>query len=280
MDNNNNSFLPRDIFEIIWNSKLFIAICTITFTLIGISISLLIKPSFLSYALISPKENSTSKVPSGILSQLGGLVGSQFNTGGISLGKLEVIIKSRDVAEKVVSSDNFLHIIFSELWDKKENEWNKSLKHPPSIQKGMKKFIKMIDIQIDAKKNIMRLGVISDDSVKSLILVRALIKEVENKIQNDIVAESNTNLEFLDKRINSTSDPLVREKIQILIGQEIEKIMLYNSKPFEILDKPRVPEIREKPNRKLITILFFILGFTTSCLYVISLRLYNRENKH
>jgi len=138
----------------------------------------------------------------------------------------------------------------------------------------------MIDIQIDAKKNIMRLGVISDDSVKSLILVRALIKEVENKIQNDIVAESNTNLEFLDKRINSTSDPLVREKIQILIGQEIEKIMLYNSKPFEILDKPRVPEIREKPNRKLITILFFILGFTTSCLYVISLRLYNRENKH
>ena len=96
------------------------------------------------------------------------------------------------------------------------------------------------------------------------------------KLLKNIKNEASANRAYLEKQLNNTNDPIMKEKISNMIAFEIEKYMLVSSKAFDVLEKPVVPVNRIKPKRRVMVIISLFLGFCVSLLSIACIRLFLR----
>jgi hypothetical protein len=82
----------------------------------------------------------------------------------------------------------------------------------------------------------MTLQVKSRDSTFSLHLGNNYIEFLNNFIKSNVQSEARDNVSYLEKQLITISDPLLREKIQSLIANEIEKKMVVSKEAFRIVD--------------------------------------------
>jgi hypothetical protein len=82
----------------------------------------------------------------------------------------------------------------------------------------------------------MKLEVRSIDSTLSKTLARHYISFLDEDIRTSVQDDAKENVDFLQKQLITISDPLLREKIQSLIADEIEKTMLVSKEAFKVVD--------------------------------------------
>ena len=257
----------------LWNHKYWIAGGTTFVTIIGVIYALLASPVYHAEATIAMKESDKGGGASSMLSQLGGMggmVASQLGLGGSSLDKVEVILKGRELAERVIEKNNLLPILFYKVWDSQTESWDvdDSL-DIPTLRKGIESLRKNnISVSVNVKKKMITVGANVHDSTFSKRLVDYYLKELNDKILADVKKDATINRIYLEKQLNNTSDPTLQEKISSMIAFEIEKYMLVSSQAFEVLEKAVVPMKRAKPKRALILLLSLVLGAIVSILVV------------
>ncbi len=256
-------------FSIIWTSRYFITICTTVTIILGVIYAFLATPVYYSHATITLKDAGKGVGASGILSQLGGvggMVSSQLGLNNTSLDKMEVILRGHELAEAVITNNDLLPILFHKLWNARTKSWKtKDESEIPTLRGGEKVLREnVLSVSLDLKKGMINFGVNLYDSLLAKNIVDYYLVELNRKIHDDVIRESETNQEFLNKQLNNAVDPILREKILEIIGMEIEKSMLATSQSFEILDKPVVPMERSKPQRKSVVIVSFLLGVILS----------------
>jgi uncharacterized protein involved in exopolysaccharide biosynthesis len=202
-------------------------------------------PTWVAEMIIAPKEAETQKSPN--LSSFGafsGIVASQLNIGGnASLDKIELLIDSRDFNARMIEKYNLLPALFryqwpktyTMFWDSTNNNWKSTFKKPEVLMMG--DFLKGKFLKKTVKKNnTMTLEIDSRDSGLSLNLANFYITFLDEDIKFSTRNDAKENVAFLEKQLVAITDPLLREKIQSLIADEIEKTMLVSKEAFRVID--------------------------------------------
>ena len=253
--------------------KVWIAVCGVAAALLGAAIAYTTPRSYYSQAIITPKQSGPNKAGS-LLAGLGGLEGivaSSIGGGNGNLDHLEIMVRSRAMAESVIVRNGLLPALYPDKWDAQASKWKDPSK-APEIRKASE-FLseKLLSVGVDAKKNLLTMGVFSHDSLLARRIVEYYLKALSDKIRENVQSDADSNQSFLQKQLLTLNDPLLREKIQSLISGEIEKAMLVSSKSFDILESPDTPMKPSKPNRALIVGMSGAAGLFLSLLFFVAL---------
>jgi LPS O-antigen subunit length determinant protein (WzzB/FepE family) len=227
-------------------------------------------PTYIAEAVITAKENENKSSPN--LSGLGafsGLVASQLNIGGNpGLDKIDLILGSRKFNAELIAKYNLLPEVFKnqypkaykKLYDTTRNEWKKEFIKPNmlSIGAGLSgKFLK----REATKNNTMSISIQSKDSIFSDTLLSKYLQYLNYFIQSSVLTDAKENVTYLDKQLLTVVDPLLREKLQGMIANELEKEMLVSKEAFKVIDPPLLSKVHKE--KILYPIIF---SFSSSCI--------------
>ena len=238
-------------------------------TVLGLAYALLSKPVYQADAIVTSRDSQGGGGSgSSFLSQLGGLGGAmatQFGLMNTNLDKMEIILKSREMARRVIEKHDLMPRLYAKNWDAKNKKWK--VKSAPSLKvaaEGLRKGI--LKVVVEPRKKILQISANTDDSTLSADIVTYYLEALNTKLQEDTRTDAEGNRQYLEKQLISTQDPLLRERIQNLMAVEIEKSMLMSTKAFDVLENPSIPLYRLKPKRGQIVIISFLLGIIISCM--------------
>jgi LPS O-antigen subunit length determinant protein (WzzB/FepE family) len=250
----------------------------------GYLVAIIKGPTFKAEAVIAAKENENKTTPnlSG-LGAFGGLVASQLSIGGNpGLDKIDLILGSRKFNAELVEKYGLLPQVIKNLYPKVyktwydtiKNEWKEGFKKPNLLAIGAALSSNILKREIN-KNNTMTIMVRSSDSTFSDTLLTKSLQYLNIYIKDMVQWEARENVSYLNKQLEIVVDPLLREKLQGLIANEIEKEMLVSKEAFRVVDPP----IRTK-NFKIkiyLPLIFSMTGiFATFLIIIIGHSLSNR----
>jgi LPS O-antigen subunit length determinant protein (WzzB/FepE family) len=242
----------------------------------GYLVAIIKGPVFKAEAVIAAKENENKSAPnlSG-LGAFGGLVASQLNIGGNpGLDKIDLILGSRKFNAELVEKYGLLPQVMKNLYpkvyktwyDTLKNEWKEDFKKPNILAIGAAVSSSILKKELN-NNNTMTIVVNSKDSTFADTLLIKCLQYLNIYIKDMVLREARENVSYLDKQLEIVADPLLREKLQGLIANEMEKEMLVSKEAFRVVDPPiRVIEYRIK---KILPIIFFMAGGFIALLVVI-----------
>jgi hypothetical protein len=289
-----NPQTPRDpdeinlleyVYAIVKHKWLIIGL-TVLGIIAGYIAALVKGPTWVAEVMIAPRETESQKTPSFAgLGALGGIVASQLSLGGnASLDKIDLILDSREFGAKLIDHYSLLPIIYKyqwpkiyqKSWDILKNTWKVDFNKPPPLDMGSfirSKYLK----KISNKNNTMTLQIKSSDSTFSINLANNYIEYLNDYIKSSVQTEAHENVSYLEKQLVAISDPLLREKIQGLIANEIEKEMVVSKEAFKIVDPVYLS--KNFKHKKLYPIVFAAGLFFLTVLLVVFLYAFSSADK-
>ena len=257
-----------DLFMVLLKRK-WLIMGLVFLTAVGaVTISLSLTNIYRSEATISARqqEQTSSRALSGALGGLGGIVAGEFGLGGGSEADIiEVLLKSRRLAEIVVERYDLLPALFKEKWDSQRGAW---LENPGPTMQDAYRLINnsLLKVGRDRKTDVITLGVEHEQPEFARQMASYYITELSEQLRAKVVKDAQENMRFLDEQLERTSDPLLREKIYNMLAKEIEKDTFARAQTyygFYVLDPPIAPDPdkKAKPKRALICILSVMVAF-------------------
>ena len=265
----------------------WVIICVTLLGLVGGFVAAKIKgPSWTAEAIIAPKESESKNGPNlGGLGALGGLVAGQLNLGGnASLDKIELILSSREFNSEFIKTQKLLPELYKYAWPKKykkfydstNKKWNDSFIEPKPLEMGS--FLKGKFIKKLAEKNgTMTITVKSKDSAFTLNLATQYIAYLNDYIRSNVQSDAKENVTYLEGQLQTIADPLLREKLQGLIANEIEKAMVVSKEAFRVVDPVFLAKTYKE--KKLYPLVFGAGLFFIICLLVVLLHAFSSADK-
>jgi len=284
----------RELFNVLWVNKLFLAAWTGLFLLISIIYSLTLTNIYTAQTLLAP---SSSGDMSSNLSQYAGLasmagISLPGSSSGMSDKDLALsLLKSKGLLQRLIDKHDILPNLIaaydwdltsnsvsydSDLYDGIKNVWVRDVKPPykliPSTQEAYEFFDKAIAISEDKNTGIISLevGHLSPEIAYQWSLL--LIQEVNEYVADMRIKEAQLSIDYLNDQIKITPYPELRALFYELIQQHTQSMMLAKVRPeyaLTTLDKPLIPEEKSAPNRLLIVILSTLLGGTLGTLIIL-----------
>lgn len=234
----------------------------------GVAVALLSSPVYLSRAVIFPKDVSAiserSALPGGLASMLNPRAGVSH------LNRMQVVLKSRALAERVVKSEGMLPAMYPRLWD--GQDWRDGRR--PSLNDAVARAQGALRVKVNAYDLTLVLESRASDAALAFRLLEAYLDALNARAKESLVAEADANRRFLEGQLANTYDPWTREKIQQMVVREIETGMLLNANAFEMLEAPEMPRLRESPKRRRLVLAFTAAGFLASLAGLFLLRAY------
>jgi uncharacterized protein involved in exopolysaccharide biosynthesis len=83
-------------------------------------------------------------------------------------------------------------------------------------------------------------------------IVDHYLEEGKSRLQEEAFERAKSNKKFIEEQIARTHDPLTRDRLYTLYGQEVEREMLARNRNqfgFRIIDSPRTPKRKVAPQR-------------------------------
>jgi uncharacterized protein involved in exopolysaccharide biosynthesis len=234
--------------------------------LAAVVISLLTTNVYRSEAtLVARTREETSFNPLTALGGLGGAMAEGLGLGGGgSLEKLEVVLKSRNLTNRVIKKYNLMPVIFPRDWDGKKKKW--ATDDPPTHQDGRKEMQDRLTVRVDIKKNTLKVGFDHEDPKTAKKVVNHYLTELSEILREEVLKDAAENKRFFRKQLEKTIDSLLEEKIYSMLAKEIEKETFAKAQKyysFLVLDPPIVPDPDKqiRPKRAIICILSVIVAF-------------------
>jgi uncharacterized protein involved in exopolysaccharide biosynthesis len=257
----------------------------------AVIISLLMTNIYRSDATILPRqeEQSSSAAISSALVGLGGMVAGQLGLGGAgSLEKMEVIMRSRHLAQQVIEKYDLMPVLFADAWDEKAKKWKTTKwfglaeKEPPTIQDGIKKIIDdFMTVTPDTTKGTLKVAFDHREPQTAKNIVEYFLIQTSETMREVVLRDAAENMRFLNEQLEKATDPLLRAKIYDMLAKEIEKDTFARAQKyygFYVPDPPLVPDLNKKakPKRALICILSVMLAFFVAVFLAFFLEYVNR----
>ncbi|MFC1799002.1 Wzz/FepE/Etk N-terminal domain-containing protein [Thermodesulfobacteriota bacterium] len=218
-----------------------------------------------SEAMITPREEEKGAgvaIPN--LGGLGGLVAGELGLGGGgSLKKLEMVLNSRYLSTHILQKYKLMPVVFVDLWDASTKAWLSEEK--PTEQDGVMALKGMLKVGVDIKKDTITVGFEHKDPATAQKIVSYYLTETSELIRQVVLKDAAEKKAFFYRQTERIADPLLKEKIYLLLAKEIEKetfarVQKYYS--FYVVDPPIVPDLDKKvrPRRSTICILSVIVA--------------------
>lgn len=251
-------------------------------TLGGLLNTMMSNSIFISSAVLEPKRSLNQDGP------------SSFGLSSITSSFFSGPSKSSDVVlalKLIESKDFFMTLIEDEPFLEKLNypiktNFLKSYRAEPSDEMLMfdnmhSRFInEHLSFNQNEKTGIVTIRINHFEAEVAKVWLDLVINELNNQIKDIRVSESKRILESLQKEFASQTILEVRESLSNLMAQEIKIISFSgegNEFVFQVIDSPRVPDNRIRPNRTLNVLAWFIFSIVFSSVVTV---FFDRTNFH
>jgi uncharacterized protein involved in exopolysaccharide biosynthesis len=228
----------------------------------AVMISLMLPNIYRSEAAIMPRQQEKSAASSALsaLGGLGGMAGELVGLGGGGdVDKFEVVLKSRELARRVVEKYKLMPELFEDDWDPLKKDWREN--PAPTTQDAYGLIIQeMLTVSRDRTTDVLTIKFDHEDPRFAKIMAEHYLTELSESLREDTLEDAGENKRFLKQQLEITSDVLLKVKISELLSKEIEKETFARAQKyysFIVLDPPVAPDLdkKVKPKRGLICIL-------------------------
>ncbi len=259
-----------DIWEIIYQSKKFLIISTLIFSMISVLYSLSLSPVWKANLLmISPQQtqsnfsNNTSS-----LGSLASLAGISLPQSSNDVQTALAVLDSRIFLENFIIENNILEVLYNEDWDSENGEW---YDERPNIWSAVNLFKSLTSHRFDPDSGVIIFSVEWEDPELATSWANNLIQELNNFLRDEEIKTGESNIFFLQQQAELASFSNLKLMLDDLILEEIKKITLAKASKdfaFKVLDPAVVPLERYGPQKRLIVIFGTIIGFFISIFLV------------
>jgi uncharacterized protein involved in exopolysaccharide biosynthesis len=273
----------RDLISVCMRYKEYFLIPMAISILIALIYGLLATPIYKANVLLSTADeegNNLGQMASQF-SSLARLTGMNIG-GGSNQDKTATnmaILTSRKFIEQHVVERELRPIIFSDLWDVKQNKWiNDSEPTAGQTYKYISENI--INVITDRRTGLIHFTIEWSDPILAAAWANNMINDLNNHIRKQAIAEIEKNIFFLQEQSSLTNQVNAQSIIFSLIEEQTKNIMLANVREeyaFKIIDPAVIPEMKVRPKRKNLLLLGTILGIVLGFLAVISKNYYENE---
>ena len=215
------------------------------------------------------------------LGGLGGILANEFGLGGGGeADKIEVLLKSRQLAQLVVEKHNLMPLLFEDKWDQQKKAWKEN--PAPTLQDAYRLLSKsLLKVARDRKTDVITVSVEHKNPEFARSVVDYYLTELSEGLRAKVLKDAQENMRFLTEQLERTTDPLLREKIYNMLAKEIEKdtfARAQNYFGFYVLDPPIAPDLNKqvKPKRSMICILSVVVAFFVAVFLAFFLDYLNR----
>lgn len=254
-----------------WRS---IALCVVIAASTAIIYGLLAPKWYRAQTLIASVPMDTS---SSALGALGGDIGGLASLVGIDIGGEEdqekealARMTSREFIYEFIKSKNLMPILFASKWDGERKAW-KNPARAPDLEDGYQFFVsKVFNVSEDRKTELVKVAVDWSDPGLARDWANELVLRLNADRRAIARAESERNLQFLNRELDNTGIVDLRQAINRLVESEIRKRMLVNVREeyvFKVIDPAYLPGIRAvvRPRVAMLTAVAAALGGLFGC---------------
>lgn len=279
----------KEILFVLWNSKIFIALCIFSFAVGSVYYSLSIPNKFTSISLLQANDESVSSSQSSSgLNVLGSLAGVNLSgSGSTKSSRAIATLESRDFLRHILKISNTLpnltavekynkqtkKIEFNnKVYDDENKIWIDALKKP-SFEKAYKAYRNILEINI-TKSGFIEVSITHHSPQFAKDFLVLIINELNSLSRIRDLSESKASLEYLNNQLLETKQTDIRYSINELVKSELRQQMLANVQLdylLKPLDSAFIPELKSSPNRPQIcingTLLGFLIGILVSLIW-------------
>ena len=282
----------RDLFRVLWDSKVVIAAITAVFAIFSVFYALNLKDIYKSEAILSVDAGSqTSSI--GGLSGLASLAGIDFPAGGVNKRLLAVqTLKSRAFFKHLTTFDGVLpslmaaetydaesqELVFnSDIYNAEEKKWiglSENNQGKPTYLEAYETYIGKIKV---VDEQFLNISVEHISPIFAKELLDLIIKETNELLRNKDLRESSDAIEFLTSEVTKSSLITMKDAINELVQSRLEMQMMAkinNEYILKIIEPPFLPEKKSGPARAIICISYTFAGGVFAVLFVL-IRHYN-----
>lgn len=274
------SFSLGEYREILRNNFLKIVVLSLVVGAVTL-LYMFTKPNlYLASAVITPAEEENQSPAFGALASIGISFG-----GPTSLEDLESLFKSKDLTVRVFRKHNFWPVLLGERFDQKTGKiipgwidqlFGKSEPEEPSDWDAIRAADNYFVVYMKQKSGVIIISFESESPIESARIVGYYLKEAKSRLQEEAFARAANNKKFIEEQIGKTVDPLTRDRLYALYGQEVEREMMARNREqfgFRVIDAPRVPDRKHRPFRGIIALAVTMLtGFMISMIFILIYR--------
>lgn len=284
----------RELFSAIWRGKWLVLACTAIFAVASVAIALYLPNIYKSEVLLAPADDQQQS--GGLVGQFGGLASlAGINLGGGSTDKTTLalqVLQSREFIGNFIDKHHILvPLMAAKGWNRETNalvwdtdiynpenkEWVRKVKPPyqpkPSAQEAYKEFTKkVLSSSQDKETGMVTVSVSFYSPEMAQQWTTWLIKDLNDVMRQRDMAEAKKSIQYLDDQINKTNLTDLRAMLYQLVEQQTKTLMFAEVRDeyvFKIIDPAIVSEVKDKPNRAIISILGTFIGFFISIIAIL-----------
>jgi hypothetical protein len=202
------------------------------------------------------------------------------NRGDVAIATLKsrdffkYLYETKDILPSLYAVDyydkNTKKIVFkSRLFDINANKW---IENPPTYIKAYKVYANNLNVVRDKLTGFVSVSYIHPSPVFAKEFLDLIIKELNIITRDADLKIARDSLDYLNDQLLIYNQADIKKSINALIEGQLQKQMIASIRSDYILseiDSPYSPISRSSPNRKLITLLGFLLGLTISITYIL-----------
>ena len=229
-------------------------------------------------AVITPSVDEKKQNPA-----LGALASFGVSIGGpSSVEDLESLFKSNDLTVRVFRKYNLWPIVLADKFDpatgKMKPAWtdrlfgNEKGPKPPGDWDAIRAAKDRLKVSVNKKTGTVSVSFESPSAEGSASIVKYFLDEGKSRLQEEALDRATKNKKFIEEQIGKTVDALNRDRLYSLLGQEVEREMMARNREqfgFRVIDSPRVPDRKFKPQKARGAMLATILAFIAVCGYFV-----------
>ena len=242
-----------ELWDTVWSGRWLIIAITSLFAVGGVAYALMAQEWWRADVVLAPADK---KALPGALGQLGGLASlAGVNIGGGGNQEPLAVLKSKAFAREFITEQGLMPVL---LKDVKSTDGK-----PLDIRDALREFEKVRSVSDDKKTGLVTLGVRWKDPETAASWANALVKRLNERLRVEALAESQRNVDFLQKEMAATSVVSLQQSMGRVLEGEMQKLMLARGNEefaFKVIDKAMPPKLRDAPKRALIAIVATLAG--------------------
>lgn len=276
------------ILKIIWRKKIQIILITSIFSIYSVFYALSIPNQYKATAVLAPAQKNDS------IGSSAGTFGGLASLAGINIGgsgdnetrqALE-IMKSWSFIEKFIATNNFAALISAvNGWNRSENKllydedkydselekWLPDIVEPKSWLL-YKSFSGMLEINEDKLTGLITVSIEYYSPILAKQILDKYINAINIHMQKRELNKVSRSIDYLQVQINNTPIAEMRDVFYTIIEDQIKNKMLAEASldyAFVPVSLSMIPEVKSKPRRAAICVLWTLFGGIISVLIIL-----------
>jgi uncharacterized protein involved in exopolysaccharide biosynthesis len=260
----------RTVHRLRW---LFLALVALGASL-GIYLAVTIPPLYRATTVVSSVSDDAL---GGSLGNLRGRLGGLAALAGVAMPsvggeRVEAIalLSANEFTWDFIRERDLMPVLFPSEWNPKTRTWDLPREEIPTQADAVQKFARYRTVDLDPRTGLVSLSIDWTDPKLAAEWANDLVNRLNRQMRERTIREAQQSLKFLSDQSDQTQVVQVRQAIDGLIEEQMNRVMLASARPdfaVRVIDPATAPDFDDvtKPRRFLLIAAGFFLGGLMVC---------------